>query len=146
MTLFQALEAFSTSQASCNLWRAPTLRLSRYLQYSGGSTPAADALRLFTAPSLPGGAEATAGTVLTPSLTDISNHAAASGSLSGLQPYAEGKSKRLKAQAIRQSVDAQERRLAQTVTLLRQQGRSPDDYAGVFTELERRLLTEIGAG
>lgn len=145
MTVFQALEAFSASQASQNLWRAPSLRVSRYGRQAGSSPPAADALRLFSTASLWGGAQALqAAAAVTPSAA--AENAAPFSSLSSPRSYDIPKNSRIKAQAIRQSVDAQERRLAQTVALLRQQGSAPENYAGVFTELERRLLTEIGAG
>ena len=48
---------------------------------------------------------------------------------------------------LRQSVGAEERRLSEAVRLMREQSRQPEAEPGeIFSQLERRLLAEIGAG
>ena len=135
MTVFEALAAFQASGGRAELWRAPALQVFRY-----GSRQAAGS----------GGAALSEGSGAMTALRGL----AVTGGLPGENAVrlrggdGPGTAGAFSAsRGLRQSVGAEERRLSEAVRLMREQGRQPEAEPGeIFSQLERRLLAEIGAG
>ena len=132
MTVLEALDAFQGPDGTAELWRAPALRVFRYGARQGGGSgslfpPGSAAAALY-------GSTAAGGV---PGNTIRLRSGEAAGT-AGERSVSRG---------LRQSVGAEERRLGEAVRLMREQGRQPETDPGeIFSQLERRLLAEIGAG
>lgn len=145
MTVWEALAAFQDVDGTAALWRLPALRVFRYGRKGGFAGMAEDAAEVLSG----GGLAWTAGG--SGRMTAVRGLALASG-ISGtgrvrLRSRNNSGTAAASARTVRQAVDAGERRLGEAVQLMRNHGGSGDADTGViFSELERRLLAEIGAG
>ena len=141
MTVLQALKAFSQNHEAKSFWAAPALRLFHYGR-PAAALPTAQFTRQIQNLTSPGllilSSQA--------SRTDLQHSTRLASVPETDFSFTNPSAAKSRGAALRQSVDAGERRLAQTVNFLRQKEQSGQDYAEIFTELERRLLTEIGAG
>ena len=145
MTVWEALAAFQQADGLAELWRLPALRVFRYGRKNGLGDAAKDAAVLLSG----GGAAGTAGSA--GMMTAVRGLALAGGTPRSrnvrLRGVYGGGSAAASARTMRQAVDAGERRLGEAVQLMRDRGGSGEaDTGAIFSELERRLLAEIGAG
>ncbi|MGI5855353.1 MAG: hypothetical protein ACOX64_02725 [Candidatus Merdivicinus sp.] len=145
MTVWEALAAFQEADGLAELWRLPALRVFRYGRKSSLGDVAEDAAVFLSG----GGAAGTAGSA--GMMTAVRGLALAGGTPRSrnarLRGVSGGGSAVASARTIRQAVDAGERRLGEAVQLMRERGGSGEaDTGAIFSELERRLLAEIGAG
>lgn len=143
MTVLQALKAFSPNHQVKSFWAAPALRLFHYGRPAAALSTAQFTRQIqnITSPGLLILSSQASRTDLQHS-TRLASVPETDFSSTNTSPSVA----KSRGAALRQSVDAGERRLAQTVNFLRKKEQSGQDYAEIFTELERRLLTEIGAG
>lgn len=154
MTVLQALKAFSPNHQVKSFWAAPVFRLFHYGRPAAALSAAqfTQQIQNVTSPGLPilSSQAVKTDSLYNPRFTSadllhsirLASVPETDFSFANTNPSAA----KNRGAALRQSVDAGERRLAQTVNFLRQKEQSGQDYAEIFTELERRLLTEIGAG
>ena len=135
MTVLEALAAFQASGGRAELWRAPALRVFRY-----GSRQAAGS----------GGEAAFEGSGAMTALRGLAVTGGFPGENAVRLRDGDGSGRTgafSVSRGLRQSVGAEERRLGEAVRLMREQGRQPEAEPGeIFSQLERRLLAEIGAG